>query len=87
MLFGGRPKRAALTSMLVVGEDDKEEAMGWDDNDDNFKVGDGENKMEDDSAGVAVVLPGGDWEASSRSISVGKAEQLRVRAADRRARR
>ncbi len=87
MSFGGRLKRAALTPMLVVGGDDKEEVMGWDDNNDNFKVGDGENEMEDDSAGVAVVLPGGDWEASSRSILVGKAEQPRIRAADRRARR
>ena len=72
--------------MLVAGEDNEEEAMGWDDNDDNFEVGDGENEMEDDGAGVAVVLPGGDRKASSRSILVGKAEQPRIRAADRRAR-
>ena len=72
--------------MLTAGEDDDEEEMGWDGHNDNFEVDNGK-KTEYDGAGAAVVLPGGDREASSRSILVGRAEQPRVRAADQRARR
>ena len=53
---GRGPKSAALRSMLAAGEDDEEDAMGWDDHNDYFEVDDGKNETEDNGAGAAAVL-------------------------------
>ena len=42
--------------MLAAGEDDEEDAMGWDDHNDYFEVDDGKNETEDNGAGAAAVL-------------------------------
>ena len=42
--------------MLAAGEDDEEDAMGWDDHKDYFEVDDGKNETEDNGAGAAAVL-------------------------------
>ena len=53
---GRGPKSAELRSMLAAGEDDEEDAMGWDDHKDYFEVDDGKNETEDNGAGAAAVL-------------------------------
>ena len=53
---GRGPKSAALRSMLAVGEDNEEDAMGWGNHNDYFEVDDGKNETADIGAGAAAVL-------------------------------